>query len=100
VFSIEYDILSLKITVELLPHTSVEEERFLYLMKLDETYRDVSLINETYKKCIKNQYDKSIQPHAFAEGDSVLIYDQYHHKLGVGKLESMWHGQYIIKRVL
>jgi hypothetical protein len=52
------------------------------------------------KKNIKNQYDKSIQPRAFAEGDLVLVYDRDHDKLGVGKLEPMWHGPYIIKRVL
>jgi hypothetical protein len=50
VLPIECEIPSLKLTVELLPHTSVEEERFLYLTKLDETRRDVSLINETYQK--------------------------------------------------
>jgi hypothetical protein len=100
VLLIECEIPSLKLTVELLPHTSAEEERFLYLTKMDETRRDVALINETYQKRIKNQYDKSIQPCTFAEGDLVLVYDQDHDKLGAGKLEPMWHGPYIIKRVL
>jgi hypothetical protein len=67
---------------------------------MDETHRDVSLINETYKKCIKTQYDKSIQPRTFTEGDLVLVYDQDHDKLGAGKLEPMWHRPYIIKHVL
>jgi hypothetical protein len=53
---------------------------------MDETYHNATLINETHTKCMKNQYDKSIQPHSFTEGDLLLVYDQYHDKLGVGKL--------------
>jgi hypothetical protein len=97
VLPIECEIPSLKLAIKLLPNTSTEEERFLYLMKLDETHHDVSLTNETHKKCIKTQYDKSIQPHVFEEGDLVLVYDQDHDKLGAGKLEPMWHGPYIVK---
>jgi hypothetical protein len=100
VLPIECKIPYLKLTIELLPHTSAEEERFLYLTKMDETCRDATLINDTYQKCIKNRYDKYIQPHAFTEGDLVLVYDQDHDKLGAGKLEPMWHGPYIIKHVL
>jgi hypothetical protein len=100
VLPIECEIPSLKLKVELLPHTSAEEERFLYLSKLDETRRDAALINEAHQKRIKSQYDKSVQPRAFAEGDLVLVYDQAHDKLGTGKLEPMWHGPYIVKRVL
>jgi hypothetical protein len=37
VLPIEFEIPSLKLKLELLPHTSVEEECFLYLTKLDET---------------------------------------------------------------
>jgi hypothetical protein len=47
---IECEIPSLKLIVELLPHTSIEDERLLYLIKLDETRRDVALVNDTYKK--------------------------------------------------
>jgi hypothetical protein len=36
----------------------------------------------------------------FSEGDFVLLYDQDHEMLGEGKFEPMWHGPYIIKRVL
>jgi hypothetical protein len=50
VLPIECEIPSLKLKVELLPHTSAEEERFLHLTRLDETRRDVALINETYQK--------------------------------------------------
>jgi hypothetical protein len=48
VLPIECEIPSLKLKVELLPHTSTEEERFLYLSKLDETRRDVTLVNEAH----------------------------------------------------
>jgi hypothetical protein len=82
VLLIECEIPSLKRTVEILPHSFVEEEWCLYMTKLDETYCDVALINKTYTKWMKNQYDKSIQPHNFAKGDLVLVYDQDHDKLG------------------
>ena len=49
---------------------------------------------------IKYQYDRSIQPCLFNEGGLVLTYEQKHNKLGGGKLESMWHGPYIVSRVL
>jgi hypothetical protein len=100
VLPIECEIPSLKLEVEILPHTSAEEEHFLHLTRLDETHRDVALVNETYQKRIKNQYDKSVHPRTFAEGDLVLVYDQAHDKLGMGKLEPLWHGPYIMKRVL
>ena len=77
----------MKIAVELLPDTSAEEERFLYLNNLNETRRDAALANEAHKKRIKAQYDKSIQPCAFNEGDLVLNYDQRYEKLGKGKFE-------------
>jgi hypothetical protein len=67
---------------------------------LDETCRDSSLANEAHHKRIKSQYDKSVHPQTFAEGDLVLVYDQAHDKLGTGKLEPMWHGPYIMKHVL
>jgi hypothetical protein len=97
---IKCEIPSLKLTIELLPHTSAKEEIFLYLTKMDATHRDVSLINETYKKHIKNKYDKSIQPRTFVEGYLVQVYDQDHDKLEARNLEPMWHGTCIIKCVL
>ena len=36
----------------------------------------------------------------FSEGDLVLVYDQANYKIGVGKFQPMWHGPYIVKRVL
>ena len=49
---------------------------------------------------MKVQYDRTVQPRSFNEGDLVLTYDQKHGKLGVGKFESMWHEPYIISCVL
>ena len=49
---------------------------------------------------MKIQYDKSVQPHSFNEGDMALAFDQNHEKLGAGKIESMWNGTYIVGRVL
>ena len=86
--------------MELFPNTAIDEERFLYLNKLDETRRDVSLANEAHKRRMKFQYDRTIQPRSFNEGDLVLTYDQKHDKLGEGKFESMWHGPYIVSCVL
>ena len=100
VLPIQCHIPSSKLFVELLPNTSTEEEIFLYLTNLDETRRDVSLVNEAHKKHVKAQYDKFVQPCFFNEGDLVLIYDQKHDKLGKGKFESMWYGPFIISKVL
>ena len=47
--SIECDIPSLKLVVEIFPNTTIEEEQFFYLNKLDETHRDVALENEAHK---------------------------------------------------
>ena len=49
---------------------------------------------------MKVQYDGTVQPHSFNEGDLVLTYDQKHDKLGASKFESMWHGLYIASHVL
>ena len=75
VLLIQCQIPSLQLAVKLLPDTSIEEEIFLYLSNLDETRRDVAMANEEHKKCVKAQYDKSIQPRVFNEGDLVLTYD-------------------------
>ena len=48
--SIECEIPSLKLVVEILPNTIIEEERFLYLKRLDETRRDTTLANEVHKR--------------------------------------------------
>ena len=84
ILPIQCQIPSLKLAIELLLDTSVEEERFLYLNNLDKARRDVALANEAHKKPVKAQYDKSFQPHAFNEGDLFLTYDQRYDKLRKG----------------
>ena len=49
---------------------------------------------------MKVQYDRTVQPRSFNEGDLVLTYDQKHDKPGAGKFDFMWHGPYIISHVL
>ena len=72
----------------------------IYITNLDKTHRYSALSNESHKKLVKAQYDKSVQPQVFNEGDLVLNYDQKHDKLGKGKMKSMWYGPYIIIKVL
>ena len=67
---IQCQIPSLKLAIELLLDTFVEEEIFLYLNNLDETRRDVALANEAHKKRVKAQYDKYVQWRAFNEGEA------------------------------
>ena len=49
---------------------------------------------------IKVQYDKSVYPWLYDECDLVLLYDQAKELLGAGKFKPMWHGPYIMRRVL
>jgi hypothetical protein len=100
VLPIECEIPSLKLVIELLPKTSTKEERLLYLMQLDETHHDSTLVIETQKKRVKSQYDKHVKLHVFSEGDLVLLYEQDRDLLGARKFEAMWHGPYIVKKVL
>jgi hypothetical protein len=100
VFSIECEIPSLKIMVELLPDMTQLEEHLVYLEHLDEQRRDAALENEVHKKCVKSQYDKSIHPRVFFEGDLVLVYDQDKEPLGVGKFNPMWYDPYVVRWVL
>ena len=58
------------------------------------------MANEAHKKCVKDEYNNSVQPRVFNEGDMVLTYDHRHDKLGKGKFESMWYGPFIVSRVL
>ena len=53
VLPIQCEISSLKLTVDLLPETSEEEARFLELIQLDETRRDIYLVIEAHKKQVK-----------------------------------------------
>ena len=81
VLPIECEILSLQIAIELLPATSEEEKRFLYLAQLDENRCTVALATETHAKIMKAQYDRSVTPRNFLEGDLVLVYYQANDKL-------------------
>jgi hypothetical protein len=94
---IECEIPSLKLAIEFLPNASVEEECLLYLIQLDETRWDPALVIKTQKKHVKYQYDKHVKPPVFSEGDLVLLYEQDHDLLVVGKFDPMWHGPYIVK---
>jgi hypothetical protein len=76
ILPIECEIPSLKLAVELLPNTSVEKEHLLYLMQLEETQCDATLVIEAQKKRVKAQYDKHAKPRIFSEGDLVLLYEQ------------------------
>lgn len=100
VLLIECEIPLLQLTIELLPHTSEEEQRLLYLSHLDEIRRDATLANESHKKHIKTRYDRTVKPCTFLEGDLVLVYDQDKDALGVGKFEPLWYGPYIVSKVL
>lgn len=46
-------------------------------------------MNEENKKGIKAQYDKSIRPRVFSEGDLVLLSDQDKDTLGEEKFKSI-----------
>jgi hypothetical protein len=100
ILPIECEILSLNLVVELLPNTSAEVERLLYLMRLDETCRDATLVIESQKKRVKAHYDKHVKPRVFYEGDLFLLYEQDKDVLGAGKFKPMWHGPYIVSKVL
>ena len=64
--------------MELLPNNTIDEERFPYLNKLNETRHDAALANEVHKWRMKIQYDRTVQPRSFNEGYMVLTYDQKH----------------------
>lgn len=100
VLPIECEIRSLKLTIELLPNTTKEEQRLLYLSHLDEIHRYAALANESHQKHIKQQYDRFVHPRIFSEGDLVLVYDQDKDTSGVGKFEPLWYGPYIVSKVL
>ena len=69
---IECEIPLLKLVVELLPNTSPEEKRLLYLERQDETRRFAALVIEAQKKQVKAHFDQSVSPRSFVEGDLVL----------------------------
>ena len=76
------------------------EEHLVHLKQLDEQRRDALVALEVNKCHVKVQYDKSVCPRRFSEGDLVLLWDQQKEPLGAGKFNPMWHGPYVVKRVL
>src|SRR3984885_6627824 len=84
VLPIECEILSLRMAIELLPATSEEERRLLYLAQLDDNRCDAALAIKSHAKHIKAQYDRNLTPRNFSEGDLFLLYDQANDKLGTG----------------
>ena len=84
----------------MLPDTSILEEHLVNLEHLDENRRDSTTENEAHKRRVKSQYDKSVKPRIFSEGDLVLLYDQDKEPLGLGRFRSMWIGPYIVSKVL
>ena len=97
---VECEIPSLNLVVELLPDTSPLEECLVHLEQLDEQRRDALVALEVNKRRVKVQYDKSVRPRRFSEGDLVLLWDQPKEPLGVGKFNPMWWGPYVVKHVL
>ena len=97
VLSIECEIPSLKLAIELLPDTSPLKECLVHLEQLDEQRRDALVDLEVNKCRVKAQYDKFVRPWNFSEGDLILLYEQANEPLGVGKFNPVWHGPYIVK---
>ena len=82
VLPVECEIPSLKLAIELLPDTSTLEEHLVHLENIDEQYRDALVALEVNKSRVKVQYDKSVRPRRFSEGDLVLLWDQAKELLG------------------
>jgi hypothetical protein len=100
VLSIECEIPSRKIIVEVLHDSSELEQHLVHLEHLDEKCHDATIMNEAHKKHVKSQYDKFVHPRIFSEGDLVLVYDQDKPTLGEGNFNLLWHGPYIVRHAL
>ena len=96
VTSVECEIPSLRIAIHVLPDMTELEEHLLHLEYLDEQCRDVLIANQAHKNRVKIQYDKSVKPHIFFEGELVLLWDQDKEPLGAGKFKYMWLGPYVM----
>ena len=81
---IECEILSLKISIHVLLDTMELEECLVHLEYLDEQRRDALTTNQAHKNRFKTQYDKSVKPRVFSEGELVLLWDQDKEPLGAG----------------
>ena len=97
---IECEISSLQIAIHVLPNTTELEERLLHLEHLDEQRRDALTANQAHKNRVKSQYDKTVKPRVFSEGELVLLWDQDKEPLGAGKFKAMWLGPYVVSKFL
>ena len=97
---VECKIMFLNISIHVLPDTTELEEHLLHLEHLDEQCRDAMIANEAHKNRVKNQYDKSVKPRMFSEGEVVLLWYQDKESLGAGKFRSMWLGPYVVSKFL
>ena len=97
---IECEILSLKIAIHVLPDTIELEERLVHIEHLDEQRRDALTANQAHKNRVKSQYDKTVKPRVFSEGELVLLWDQDKEPLGARKFKAMWLGPYVVSKVL
>ena len=70
---VECEIPSLNIVIHVLPDTTELEERLLHLEHLDEQRRDALTANKAHKNNVKIQYNKSVKPRIFFEGELVLL---------------------------
>ena len=97
---IECEILSLRISIHVLSDTTKLQEHLLHLEHLNEQRRDALTANQAHESRVKTQYDKSVKPRIFSEGELVLLWDQDKKPLGAGKFRSMWLGPYVVSKVL
>ena len=100
IWPVECKIPSLKLAIEILLDTSTLEEHLVHVDQLDEQCRDALVALEVNKCRVKVQYENSVCPRKFSEGDLVLLWDQAKEPLGAGKFNPMWHGPYVVKHVL
>ena len=91
---IECEIPSLQIAIHVLPDTTELEERLVHLEHLDEQCRDALTTNQAHKNRVKSQYDKTVKPRVFSEGELVLLWDQDKEPLGEEKFKAMSCGKY------
>ena len=75
VLPVECEIPSLKLAIDILPDTFALEERLVHLEQLDEQHQDALVALEVNKRRVKVQYDKSVYPRNFIEGDLVILWE-------------------------
>ena len=71
---VECEIPSLKIAIHVLPDTIELEKLLVHLEHLDEQCRDALTAIQAHKNRVKTQYDKTVKPQVFSEGELVLLW--------------------------